>query len=859
MIYYPHSLHPRPLFITFSTVTKACKPAPLTFWLTALVLAATLMPSSGLAAEPPLSAAQIDWVAADQLTPEQAASLPPFCHGRYLDPPTSGNPADPEIYASADSAVYLFEQGSTLQGDVEISRGESVITAPFVSIDDASKVATIEGPLTIRRRGFLLTGTHATSNLMDDSGVVKNATFLLHQAYLRGAASELSQDASGVVRVTQGSLTRCEPGSNSWLVSGQGFVLDTQAGFGVARDVTLSVKNVPVLYLPWLRFPINDARQSGFLLANVGSSGSGGTDINIPYYFNLAPNRDATYQLRSLSHRGLIHDGQFRYLTPRTQNEINAGYISKDKIFDQRTLQADSDSLAFTAQNRWYLDLRHRGGLDSRWQTAINYSAVSDIDYLNDIGGEVGAAVSLLSSTPFDPGQTNRRSASLDQFAQALYRGQDWQATVTVRDFQLLDPFDPEQYAVLPKITLEHLARSGRWQLASRLEYAHFSKSTTQPLLNRNDPTDSNELLQITGERATAVLELSHAYRQPWGFLTPGLKLTHRQYQLDNTPEGYERKPALTTQTFYLDAGLLFNRAINLFSRPLEQTLEPRLFYLYTGEKDQSALPLFDVSSFTPGYAQLFRTNRFTGGDRAADANQLSLGLTTRLLNPRNGQQLLAASMGQIQYFKDRTVTLTDPGFDETTAARSPLFTEAMLNLNADLRVRAAFQWDPQSHQTHRRQIALNYATDTRKIFNLGYVYTNPQVEQRPGLAQEEASTSVIWPLSHQWSGIGAWNFDLDRRQTLETLFGIEYNDCCWKSRLMFRRFIKPTRFSLAAVGNSSTATELTTVGTIAANMDTGVFFEVQFKGLATLGRRLDSLLNDAIQGYRFSEDQIGY
>ncbi|NQV64388.1 MAG: LPS-assembly protein LptD, partial [SAR86 cluster bacterium] len=576
-----------------------------------MALAAALISMGSLAAEPPLSAAQLDWVAAEQLPTEAAARLAPFCTGAYLEPSVSGDPQDTEINATAESAVHLFEQSSTLQGAVEITRGDTLITAPFVRIDEASKLATIEGPLIIRRPGFLMTGAHATSNLLDNTGQVEDATFLLHRANLRGSADRLRQDSDQVVTIADGTLTRCDPGSNTWSLRGQQFVLDTQAGFGVAKDVTLAIKEVPVMYLPWLRFPINDARQSGFLLPNIGSGGINGTDINIPYYFNLAPNRDATYQLRSLTRRGLVHDGQFRYLTPGTRNEINAGYINRDKIFDQRSLQAEATDTEFEARSRWYIDLRHQGGQASRWQTAVNYSAVSDVDYLTDIGADVGAASSQPFMTPIDLNQANRRSPGLDQLAQTLYRGKDWLASVTVRDFQNLDIFDPEQYAILPMLAREHTARSGRWQLASRLEYAHFDKSDG-PL--GIDPNDPKGLLRITGERTTAALDLSHPYRQRWGFVTPGLKLTHRQYQLDNTQTDVDQRPRLTTRTFYLDAGLIFTRPIKIGNTALEQTLEPRLFYLYTGEQDQQALPLFDVSTLTPGYAQLFRTNRFTGG-----------------------------------------------------------------------------------------------------------------------------------------------------------------------------------------------------------------------------------------------------
>jgi LPS-assembly protein len=821
------------------------KPGWSASWLLLLTLAQLLFAPAGQAADEAPSAAALDWVEASKLSAEDAILLPWCCTGRYIEPPAGGDPLDTEVRASAISALHRSNLSSTLEGDVVITRGDTTISSPFVTIDAGSDIATIQGPLVIRRPGFLLTGASATSNIFDGTGNVEQATFLLHEAGLRGSAGQLRQDPDRLIRIEDGAMTRCEPDSNTWMLRGQDFVLDNDAGYGVARNVTLAVKDIPVMYLPWIRFPLNDSRQSGLLLPSLSSDGTGGTDIALPYYFNIAPNLDATYQLRSLWRRGLGHEGQLRYLTPSSINEVNAGYLPGDDIFDARTLTNPVATTPFVAQDRWYLDLRHRSNQASRWQTSVNYSAVSDIDYLQDFGGNIGATSGDEVATPIDQNLANQRSAALERLGQVSYRGDTWRALLSARDYQPLDPNDIEQYAVLPKLVLNHARHFGRLQVASRFEYAQYDKNKSAGITNPR-------LLDITGGRGIAGLNLTYAYRQPWGFIKPALSLLHRQYQLDNTPAGLDQAPQLNNTTFSLDTGLVFDRPLQWAEHDFNQTLEPRLFYVYTPEKNQDNLPLFDVSPTTPGFAQLFRTNRFNGADRIADANQLSVAVTSRVFAASSGRQLLAASIGQIQYFKDRKVLLNPTSAVDYSAASSPFFTEAVVTISDELRFRAGLEWDAQESRTERRQFSLNYSSEGRRILNLGYAYTNPEVESRGELAQEESNVSIIWPIHGQWSGIGVWNFDWDKNQTLETLVGVEYNDCCWKSRLVFRRFLRSNR-ELGAQATGST-----TVATMPLIADRGIYFEFQFKGLATLGRGLDAVLESAIPGYRAREDSIG-
>ena len=401
------------------------------------------------------SAAQFDWQPAAEMPAEAREQLPYFCHGRYVQPEITRDLSSNAVTATADDALFIEGRSATLVGDVVIFQGTQEIHSPGVIYDLQSEIADVSGPLMIRDTDLLITGEHATINLFAGTGVINQATYLLHQSGFRGNAAIIKREENGHILLDDATLTRCDPGSNIWALNGKDIELEPENGFGTARAVTIRIKNIPLLYLPYLRFPINDDRQSGFLLPNLGYNSDGGTDINIPYYFNLAPNYDATYQLHSLWKRGLIHDGQLRYKTRRSANEVNLAFLSNDDIFDDRDINdqtsagTDTSGVSipeFEKQDRWLLNVRHEAGWGSRWRTSINYSAVSDVDYLHDIGGDVGSASVEQFINPVESNFTNRRSAALDRIGQLKYRSQNWNAELILQGFQTLDPTGKEQY-----------------------------------------------------------------------------------------------------------------------------------------------------------------------------------------------------------------------------------------------------------------------------------------------------------------------------------------------------------------------------------------------------------------------------
>ncbi|MEX2488875.1 MAG: LPS assembly protein LptD [Pseudomonadales bacterium] len=824
--------------------------------LTACMLFSLMLSGPASAAE---NAASIDWVPFDDLSATQLNSLPWYCTGGYVQPDDFAEPAphgdSGPIEATAASGEHVRNGVTRLSGDVEVRQGQRLVKSPRVTLDDNQEIANIEGPMRLREPGLLMTGSHAEINLATGTGLIDDASFLIHSAHLRGEAKTLDRQPNTDLVITGGKFTRCEPTSNMWSITGSDIRLEPRTGVGTARNVTVRVKDVPVAWVPWIRFPMDDKRQSGFLFPSLSQDSRGGTDITVPYYFNLAPNYDATYKLRSMWKRGFIHDGQFRWLTERTENAVNAAFLREDDKFDERerfdeTTSGTGTTAEFEKEDRWLLHVSHDGIWSPRWRTSISYSAVSDIDYLHDIGGDVGSSSVRRFTDPADRSLSSRRSAALDRKGQIQYRGDAWTWLLLAHGYQNLDRDGQEQYERLPKLAGNYADTWSIFDLDLDLEYTYFDK----------DNEDISGRRAIIGGRALVDAAASIPLRTVWGFAEPSLSVVHRSYNLDDTPENARTNPHVTTPVFSFDAGLYFDRLFTIQQTGFQQTLEPRIFYLYVEEKDQDDLPEFEATPLTPGFAQLFREKRFSGVDRIGDANQLSVGITTRLLHQDTGAELVSASMGQIYHFKDREVIFRpEPGFDPE-ADSSPIFAQATLNLHNGLRITGSYEWEPRLNRSNRGKLSLKYNPDERHIFNFSYINANEEVENLGQFRnEEETDLSFIWPVSGQWSVVGRWNFNWDDHQTIESLFGFEYNDCCWKSRLVFRRFLQEPRNFTVLVDDPGSPSGFREINRRERRADTGIFFEFQLKGLATLGRRLDSLLEEAIAGYREREQDIGF
>lgn len=749
------------------------------------------------------TAAESDWRVSDKSGQ---------CRGRYVEPAL---PESDVVTASADSALQVRDHSTTLTGDIEINHNRQELKADFVTIDAATEIYTAEGDISLRQPGLLLKGEKIGGNLLTSTAAIDSASFLMHQNRVRGTARRISRREDDSLLIENGNFTTCEPDSNTWAIGGDSIELKTRKGYGIARDVTLRIRDIPVAWFPWLRFPTDERRQSGFLVPSIGQDSDGGTDIAIPYYFNLKPNLDATYTLRNIHRRGTMHEAEGRYLNRHSENLLAVAFLPSDDIYDSREFVTPGQD--FSAQDRWLAHFAHRGRFGN-WSSRVNFSSVSDIDYFHDLSSFTS------TRTHFDRALGQSDNPAILRTGSLSYDRDHWGAELEMRSFQQLNQRPSEQYEVLPRLSLYGNHQLAELQLTGSVQFTEFDRRDTAP----------------EGSRLVADGSISLPLRKPWGYAVPRIRTIHRNYDLSGTATD---NVSLNTVLSSVDMGLIFERQTRFRGLALRQTLEPRLFYLHAEEDFQATLPSFDSTPVTPSFNSLFRNVRYTGYDRIGDANQVSLGLTTRYYSMK-GTQLFSGSIGQIFYFEDRQVNFgLTPGVDPTSDT-SPLFVALNTKIN-HLDIRGAYEFDSEHGRSNRGYVSLKYRHPSNALFNFTYTLTDTDV-QRDRLTRnaEETDLSFFLPLGSNINLIGRWNYGWDDEQTIESLLGLEYNDCCWKARIVFRRNLEEPRLIGLTVPGQPTRFMTD------RRADSGIYFEFQLKGLASLGGRLDSLIRDSIPGF---------
>ena len=821
----------------------------------------------------------LDWVPRDKLTPAQLAETGPYCSGSYVEPirpgmndPTSKSDAPTFIGAKA-SRYQQDEQIATLAGDVVMRQGSMQIEADEASLYQAESRGELNGKVRLRDNGALIVGDHADVQLDTGAAKVDNAEYVLHKSRIRGSALYAKRAEDSVIRLKDGTYTTCEPSSNAWQLKGNNITLNPATGFGTATNVTLRVKDIPVFYTPYIYFPIDDRRQSGFLPPSFSSSTDTGFMLVTPYYFNLAPNYDATLYPRYMTKRGLLMEGEFRYLTESSEGQFGAAYLNDDN--DDRKRQTDY------TDKRYMLNWQHKGGLDSRVLTEVDYTKISDPYYFQDLESD-------------QIGVENRDY--LNQQGAVSYRGDDYTARLNVQAYQLATVTQITPYDMLPQLTLNGMLPNhpDGLNFAYNTELVRFDRDLkTGRFIDENggpinaDGTigtprlDTNVagLARANGTRMNLAPSVSLPLNWSYGFLTPSLKYMYTQYDLDLDGTGkkymtdngqkFDSTVSRSVPIASVDSGLYFDRNTNWFGTNYRQTLEPRAFYLYVPEKNQDDIPIFDTSESTFSYSSLWRDNRFTGTDRVGDENKLSLGLTSRLIED-NGFERQRISVGQAYYFKDRKVQL--PGIDadrkDATSSVSPYALEYAYRFNRDWRATADYNWDPETRSPRSGSAMMHYQPEDNpnKVVNVGYRYRNDQVRYdqytgkwtvgggdfgekgQPGYIKDyykiqQHDFSVIWPIVPQWNAISRWQYDYNRNRTLEAFGGFEYDNCCWKLRLISRYWVSNDEYTQEAPQNEKG--------------DHGLFLQVVLKGLGgVVGTKVESFLDKGIQGYREREDQ---
>jgi LPS-assembly protein len=716
-------------------------------------------------------------------------SLPLMVSGQDLgedlcpgDPLPPNLPADlidrdgSEVVIDASRADVSRDDISVFSGEVVLTRADQTLKTQSLTVRHQQDQVTAEGGIEYSDRQLVLSAATADMDMGNDSTDLDQVEYGLRRGFGRGDAGKATLTGDSGSWLSDVTFTTCPRGNSDWVISARELTLDHQRGEGKAKGMKLRFKSVPLLYLPWASFPLDDRRRSGFLFPNIGSSDDDGLDLAIPYYWNIAPNMDATLTPRYISDRGEMLATEFRYQGARSRGEFDIQYLPDDDRLDT---------------HRSYATWRHSNRFAPNWVADIDLRHVSDEQFFEDFGNSLQAtSISFLRSS-----------------AEVRAEGDWWSAAVLMDAYETVDrEIQPQQepYNRLPRLYFDGTRPLGDSNLQLRLgaEVSAFDRDTG-----------------FQGNRLDLYPQLSWPMYRPAGYLLPSLGVRYTGYDLD---QAIDDSPSRTTAIASLEGGLVFERSL---SNGGIQTLEPRIYYLYVPFERQDDLPTFDTSELTFSFNQLFRSNRFTGADRQAEANQLSLAVTTRMLD--GGRQLFDASLGTIVYFQDQRVQL--PGRPEQDADTSAVVGEFNWRPSDYWRFALGFQYDPEDDEADQGLMDLQYRGDQGQIFNLGYRRRIGRVEQ--------VDLSFLWPVNDRWSLVGRYNYSLLDDTTLETLAGFEYDSCCWALRLMGRRYVRNQD------GDKRTA----------------LYLEVELKGLGSLGRSTGQVLERAILGYRAKDYRYQY
>ncbi|GGA86361.1 LPS-assembly protein LptD [Arenimonas soli] len=695
----------------------------------------------------------------------------------YRPLPAEGEaPANPPTDVSALHLDVSEQEVTVLTGEVELQRGDQWLGTEKLTYDHGKETFRTGGPARYQDRGLRLRAAGVQGDQRSDVVQLQDVEYQFNTQAGNGRADSIElRGEEGTL--TGASYSTCPPARRQWEFRASRIDVDQAEGIGTARNATLRVGGVPLLWLPWVRFPIDDRRRTGLLSPTIGHDDRNGFEYEQPIYLNLAPNYDATLSPRWLSDRGLMLGAQFRYLGRRdARGELEGTWLPDDDL---------------TGNDRGVLHWRHFDRLGRHWSLRANINHVSDDDYFTDFGDSLpNSTITLLES-------------SLGLFG----RGRGWDASLQVQRWQIANPLLPDSatpYRRLPEARLQWSRPFARWIEAGVDAEAVRFDSEFRDGGNRLDLTPWVEL--------------------PFGgaawFATPRLAWRYTAYSLDRSlvPPGGDDNPDRSLPVMSLDMGAFFEREFTFGDGNYLQTLEPRLYYLNVPYRDQDDLPLFDARPLTFSWPGLFRDNRFAGADRVGDADQVTVAVTSRVLDAGDGRELLSVGLGRIHYFEPPRVDFRRGSLPPEDG--SSWVAEASLSPSSRWSLGLAHQWDPDGKRTELSAVRGQWRFGERGLVNAAYRYRADLIEQ--------TDLSFVLPVHDQWTLLGRWNYSLRDRQSLEALAGVEWKSCCVAVRVLGRRYLR--EFS--------------------DEQSTGIYLEIELNGVGSFGRNTGRLLDDAILDY---------
>ena len=659
------------------------------------------------------------------------------------------------IVLEADDVATQGDESVILTGDAEVSQGRQTIVADKLEYYRETERVVANGNIElISPNGDYISADAVDVVTSTSIGSLDNAQFKLAkgissdngidtvQIDSRGSADKVLLQGESFVRLEGATYTNCVEGNDSVLVSAKSLELDRLAGVGTARNAVVKFYGVPVFYTPYLSFPINDERKTGFLTPSFGSDEESGNVIEIPWYWNIAKNQDATITPRFYTDRGLQVAAEYRLRTQTSSTYVYGEVLPDDDLF---------------GDDRELIRIQHSQQFTKNLSASLNYNDVSDEDYFDDLSNDIN-----LFSATFVP-----------RNLQVNYTHRLFDLTARLNEFEIVDSdidLDSEPFERLPSVTFN--TRFAR--LENGIKYGVFANYT-------NFRSETN----IDGKRFVFAPYLEQAFESEWGYIKPAVSLNYRSYDLDQTIDEtvqfLDDTPSFAVPALSIDSGLYFEKDINWFGGNALQTLEPRLFYAYASDEDQDDVPLFDTSQVNfNNYDNIFRVNRFFGQDRFSDSNQVTLGLTSRVIDQNSGVELIKASVGQVYYLDDLEQSLvSDDGVEQ---GFGDFLFELRTRGNSAWSTYSFIQYDHENDdlRTARFDLAYEPRNDNRKRVSIGYYLSD--LEDRDDI--DQVTFDLYWPIADRWQFSANERYSIEDSESLFRDVGIEYNACCWKLRL---------------------------------------------------------------------------
>lgn len=718
---------------------------------------------------------------------------------------------DDSITIEGDKLELHIDREMRALGNASISRNNQTILGDEINYDVQNDQLHVLGNARIELGGATLTGPELHMRLSESLGEMRDASIAITQSkqpnlpissepqdsflsstdkprvlpQSRGDAKTILFEGQDKKRLLDARYTTCAAGVDDWYIKAKELKLNEFTEAGVAKNAYVEFKGVPLLYTPWLSFSYGSQRKSGLLAPSYGTTTTSGLELTVPYYWNIAPNMDATLSMRELSKRGVQLQGEYRYLEDTFSGMDSLEYLPNDNM---------------TGNTRYYANLKHQQRLGRGWSAGYSLEKVSDDQYFSELSTRITSTSRILLPQQFN----------------VDYVDTTWNFNAIAQKFQTLDKAS-YPYERLPQMTL-----------SGHQSYGPANANLyTQVVAFGTNSANVNAATLATGTRATIYPSISIPMYRPYGYVTPKIGIHSTSYSLDNDPNGFGNQQR-TVPIFSVDSGLFFDRNFKIADRAYSQTLEPRLFYTYIPNTDQSKLPVFDTGLLDLNFSSLFAENQFVGNDRINDANQVSLALTTRLIESDGGTQRLSASIGQRYYFSDQKVALD---YTNTAAFRksnsSDIIAGFSANLKTSWRVDAFWQYNTHDANWVRSTFTSRYNPEPGKVLNLSYSNRKDLTDATQIASINQFNISGQWPLSKGWYGVGRANYSISEKHVIETLAGVEYNAGCWQTRTVIQRVSTPT-----------------------AQANYALFFQLELGGLASIGSNPMSLIKRTIPGY---------